>query len=119
MSHWLPVSTSADERSYNPCPGCSYNVPALSKKFAIKQRCNSEKCFFNVSLSETVGYPTKHAKFTPSSNDNSSSTSTNDVNDNTLVPSLPPSVQNLYTDHSFCHASESTPPSMSSACSTF
>ncbi|GBC12614.2 ribonuclease H-like domain-containing protein [Rhizophagus irregularis DAOM 181602=DAOM 197198] len=144
MSHWLPVSTSANERSYNPCPGCSYNVPALSKKFAIKQRCNSEKCFFNVSLSETVGYPTKHAKvfaaylpitlstswsyatslaltyleslsFTPSSNDNFSSTSTNDANDNTFVPSLPPSVQNLYTDHSFRHASESTPPSMSPA----
>ncbi|PKK41803.1 hypothetical protein RhiirC2_804691 [Rhizophagus irregularis] len=49
------------------------------------------------------------------SNDFSSSTSTNDANDNTLVPSLPPSVQTLYTDGSFRHVSESTPPSMSSA----
>ncbi|PKK55921.1 hypothetical protein RhiirC2_801161 [Rhizophagus irregularis] len=62
MSHWLPVSSSADERTYNPCPGCSFNIPALSKKSAIKQRCNSEKCFFNVILSETVGYPTRNAK---------------------------------------------------------
>ncbi|GBC15999.2 hypothetical protein RIR_jg42188.t1 [Rhizophagus irregularis DAOM 181602=DAOM 197198] len=62
MSHWLPVSTSADERSYNPCSGCVFNIPALSKKSAIKQRCNSEKCFFNVTLSETVGYPTRNAK---------------------------------------------------------
>ncbi|PKC50231.1 hypothetical protein RhiirA1_486992 [Rhizophagus irregularis] len=147
MSHWLPVSTSADERSYNPCPGCPYNVPALSKKSAIKQCCNSEKCFFNVSLSETVGYPSKNAKvfaaylritlstswsyatslaltylenlsFAPSSSDISSPTSMNDENVNTLVPSLPPSVQILYTDGSFRHATESTPPSMSSA-STF
>ncbi|PKK56447.1 hypothetical protein RhiirC2_799986 [Rhizophagus irregularis] len=62
MSHWLPVSTSADERSYNPCPGCSFNLPALSMKSAIKQCCNSEKCFFNVALSETAGYPTRNAK---------------------------------------------------------
>ncbi|GBC31395.2 hypothetical protein GLOIN_2v1785823 [Rhizophagus irregularis DAOM 181602=DAOM 197198] len=62
MSHWLPVSTSANERSYNPCPGCSFNIPALSKKSAIKQRCNSEKCFFNVSLSDTVVYLTRNAK---------------------------------------------------------
>ncbi|GBC19763.2 reverse transcriptase family protein [Rhizophagus irregularis DAOM 181602=DAOM 197198] len=62
MSHWLSVSSSADERSYNPCPGCSFNIPALSKKSAIKQRCNSEKCFFNVILSDTVGYPTRNAK---------------------------------------------------------
>ncbi|EXX54972.1 hypothetical protein RirG_229560 [Rhizophagus irregularis DAOM 197198w] len=62
MSHWLPVFTLADKLSYNPCPGCSFNIPALSKKSAIKQRCNSEKCFFNVSLSETVGYPTRNAK---------------------------------------------------------
>ncbi|PKC53972.1 hypothetical protein RhiirA1_478212 [Rhizophagus irregularis] len=62
MSHWLPVSTSADERSYNPCPGCSYNIPAFSKKSVIKQRCNSEKCFFQVALSENTGYPTKNAK---------------------------------------------------------
>ncbi|GBC53651.2 hypothetical protein GLOIN_2v1785823 [Rhizophagus irregularis DAOM 181602=DAOM 197198] len=62
MSHWLPVSTSTNERSYNPCPGCPFNIPALCTKSAIKQRCNSEKCFFNVSLSETVGYPTRNAK---------------------------------------------------------
>ncbi|PKC53143.1 hypothetical protein RhiirA1_479925 [Rhizophagus irregularis] len=143
MSHWLPVSTSADERSYNPCPGCSYNVPALSKKSAIKQRCNSEKCFFNISLSETVGYPSKNAKvfaaYLPitlstswsyatslaltylenissiTSNDFSSSMPWKDADDYTLVPTLPPSVQTLYTDRSFHRASESTPSYMSSA----
>ncbi|PKK55949.1 hypothetical protein RhiirC2_801095 [Rhizophagus irregularis] len=143
MSHWLPVSTSAYERSYNPCPGCPYNVPALSKKSAIKQRCNSEKCFFTVSLSETVGYPSKNAKVfaaylpitlsttwsyatslaltyleimsSASSDDFSSSLPWIDAVDNTLVPTLPLSVQTLYTDGSFHRASESTPPSMSSA----
>ncbi|PKK58398.1 hypothetical protein RhiirC2_796367 [Rhizophagus irregularis] len=117
MSYWLPVFTFADERSYNPCPGCSYNVPALSKKSAIRQRYNSEKCFFNVSLSETVGYPSKNVKvfaaylpITLSTTwsyatslaltyfDNfshapsievSSFISMNDANDTTLVPSLP------------------------------
>ncbi|PKB95159.1 hypothetical protein RhiirA5_437265 [Rhizophagus irregularis] len=143
MSHWLPVSASADERSYNPCPGCSYNVPALSKKAAIKQRCNSEKCFFNVSLSEPVGYPSKNAKVfaaylpitlstswsyatslaltylksvSPASFGNPlSSMSRNDMDVNTLVPILPSLVYTLYTDGSFRRASDSTPPSMSSA----
>ncbi|EXX58266.1 hypothetical protein RirG_199640 [Rhizophagus irregularis DAOM 197198w] len=143
MSHWLPVSASADERSYNPCPSCSYNVPALSKKAAIKQCCNSEKCFFNVSLSETVGYPSKNAKVfaaylpitlstswsyatslaltylqsvSPASFGNPlSSISRNDMDVNTLVPILPSSVYTSYTDGSFRRASDSTPPSMSSA----
>ncbi|PKY61278.1 hypothetical protein RhiirA4_486033 [Rhizophagus irregularis] len=62
MSHWLPVSTSADEQSFNPCPDCSFNVPTFSQKSAIKLRCNSKKCFFQVSLSETTDYPTRNAK---------------------------------------------------------
>ncbi|GBC46357.2 hypothetical protein GLOIN_2v1785823 [Rhizophagus irregularis DAOM 181602=DAOM 197198] len=139
MSHWLPVSTSADERSYNPCPGCSFNIPALSKKSAIKQRCNSEKCFFNVALSETVGYPTRNAKvfaaYLPitlstswsyatslafvqltnlSSSDPSanSSPSTSRIEDDDV---LPLSVHTMYTDGSFLSAKDSFPPSMTSA----
>ncbi|PKC54362.1 hypothetical protein RhiirA1_403674 [Rhizophagus irregularis] len=139
MSHWLPVSASADERSYNPCPGCSFNIPALSKKSAIKQRCNSEKCFFNVALSETVGYPTRNAKvfaaYLPitlstswsyatslalvqltnlSSSDPSanSSPSTSRIEDDDV---LPLSVHTMYTDGSFLSAKDSFPPFMTSA----
>ncbi|CAB4407277.1 unnamed protein product [Rhizophagus irregularis] len=35
---------------------------SVSRKSTIRQLCNSEKCFFQVSLSETTGYPTKNAK---------------------------------------------------------
>ncbi|PKY34049.1 hypothetical protein RhiirB3_395271 [Rhizophagus irregularis] len=138
MSHWLPVSSSADERSYNPCPGCSFNIPALSKKSAIKQRCNSEKCFFNVILSETVGYPTRNAKVfaaylpitlstswsyatslalvhlsKPSlSTFSTLSSSFKDMTDDVV---LPLSVQSLYTDGSFHVATDSSPASMTSA----
>ncbi|PKC52820.1 hypothetical protein RhiirA1_404712 [Rhizophagus irregularis] len=139
MSHWLPVSTLADERSYNPCPGCSFNIPALSKKSAIKQRCNSEKCFFNVTLSEIVGYPTKHAKVFAAYLPITLSTSWSYATSLALVhlsnPSLPTSsalspsfnekieddvlplsVQSLYTDGSFHAAKDSLlPPSMTSA----
>ncbi|PKB94115.1 hypothetical protein RhiirA5_439522 [Rhizophagus irregularis] len=134
MSHWLPVSSSADERSYNPCPGCALNIPALSKKSAIKQRCNSEKCFFNVILSETVGYPTRNAKvfaaylpitlFTSWSYATSlalvylsnappplSPSFKDKIEDNIL----PLSVQSLYTDGSFRPANASSPSSMASA----
>ncbi|CAB4386895.1 unnamed protein product [Rhizophagus irregularis] len=138
MSHWLPVSSSADERSYNPCPGCSFNIPALSKKSAIKQRCNSEKCFFNVVLSETVGYPTRNAKVFAAYLPITLSTSWSYATSLALVhlsnPSLPTpsalpssskekidddflplSVQSLYTDGSFHAAKDSLPPSMTSA----
>ncbi|EXX66600.1 hypothetical protein RirG_122250 [Rhizophagus irregularis DAOM 197198w] len=138
MSHWLPVSTSADERTYNPCPGCALNIPALSRKFAIKQRCNSEKCFFNVILSETVGYPTRNAKVFAAYLPITLSTSWSYATSLALVhltnsllsasPSLspffkdrieddvlPPSVQSLYTDGSFHPAKESLPSSMTSA----
>ncbi|EXX65744.1 hypothetical protein RirG_130330 [Rhizophagus irregularis DAOM 197198w] len=121
MSHWLPVSPSADERSYNPCPGCALNIPALSKKSAIKQRCNSEKCFFNITLSETVGYPTRNAKvfaaYLPITLSTSWSYATSlalvhlmnppstasftlspSVKDNLDDDVLPSSVQSLYTD---------------------
>ncbi|PKB97079.1 hypothetical protein RhiirA5_433757 [Rhizophagus irregularis] len=33
----------------NSCSGCFYNIPAFSKKSAIKQCCNNEKCFFQVA----------------------------------------------------------------------
>ncbi|PKY34758.1 hypothetical protein RhiirB3_454784 [Rhizophagus irregularis] len=137
MSHWLPVSTSADERSYNPCPGCSLNIPALSKKSAIKQRCNSEKCFFNVFLSETVGYPTRNAKvfaaYLPITLSTSWSYATSLAlvhltnpplpTSSTLFSSskirieddvLPLSVQSLYTDGSFHTAKDSSPSSITS-----
>ncbi|PKB94136.1 hypothetical protein RhiirA5_439469, partial [Rhizophagus irregularis] len=138
MSHWLPVSSSADERSYNPCPGCSFNIPALSKKSAIKQRCNSEKCFFNVILSETVGYPTRNAKvfaaYLPITLSTSwsyatslalvhlskpslstFSTLSSSFKDKTDDVVLPLSVQSLYTDGSFHVATDSSPASMTSA----
>ncbi|CAB5383618.1 unnamed protein product [Rhizophagus irregularis] len=137
MSYWLPVSSSADERSYNPCPGCSFNIPVLSKKSAIKQRCNSEKCFFNVTLSDTVGYPTKNAKVFAAYLPITLSTSWSYATSLTLVhlsnPSLPispafspsfnekiedvlpPSVHILYTDGSFHVAKDPLPPSMTSA----
>ncbi|PKC51026.1 hypothetical protein RhiirA1_405751, partial [Rhizophagus irregularis] len=134
MSHWLPVSTLADERSYNPCPGCALNIPALSKKSAIKQRCNSEKCFFNVILSDTVGYPTRNAKvfaaYLPITLSTSWSYATSlalvhlSNAPPTLSPSfkdriedniLPLSVQSLYTDGSFHPTNDSSPSSMTSA----
>ncbi|GBC32952.2 ribonuclease H-like domain-containing protein [Rhizophagus irregularis DAOM 181602=DAOM 197198] len=138
MSHWLPVSTLDDERSYNPCPGCALNIPALSKKSAIKQRCNSEKCFFNVTLSETVGYPTRNAKvfaaYLPIALSTSWSYATSlalahllnaplsvspapfpsykdKIDDNIL----PLSVQSLYTDGSFHPTNDSLPSFMTSA----
>ncbi|CAB4406114.1 unnamed protein product [Rhizophagus irregularis] len=139
MSHWLPVSTSADERSYNPCPGCSYNVPAFSKKSAIKLCCNSEKCFFQVSLSKTMGYPTRNAKvfaaYLPITLSTTWSYATslallhldtslstfpvglflpNTMND-VLPPSLPSSTCTLYTDGSFRRATDVSPLSMASA----
>ncbi|GET52059.1 ribonuclease H-like domain-containing protein [Rhizophagus irregularis DAOM 181602=DAOM 197198] len=138
MSHWLPISALADERSYNPCPGCALNIPALSKKSAIKQRCNSEKCFFNVTLSETVGYPSKNAKVfaaylpitlstswsyatslalvhllnTPLSASPALSPSHKDKIDDNI---LPLSVQSMYTDGSFHPTKDSSPSSMTSA----
>ncbi|GET50307.1 ribonuclease H-like domain-containing protein [Rhizophagus irregularis DAOM 181602=DAOM 197198] len=137
MSHWLPVSTSADERSYDPCPGCALNIPALSMKSAIRQRCNSEKCFFNVTLSDTVGYPTRNAKvfaaYLPITLSTSWSYATSlalvhfsnaspalsplfkDRIDGTEDIILPLSVQSLYTDGSFHPANDSSPSSMTSA----
>ncbi|GBC42685.2 hypothetical protein GLOIN_2v1785173 [Rhizophagus irregularis DAOM 181602=DAOM 197198] len=139
MSHWLPVSTSADERSYDPCPGCALNIPALSMKSAIRQRCNSEKCFFNVTLSDTVGYPTRNAKVFAAylpitlSTSWSYATSLALVHFSNASPALSPlfkdsidrdriedtilplSVQSLYTDGSFHPANDSSPPSMTSA----
>ncbi|PKC52535.1 hypothetical protein RhiirA1_481273 [Rhizophagus irregularis] len=138
MSHWLPVSNLADERSYNPCPGCSFNIPALSKKSAIKQRCNSEKCFFNVNLSDTVGYPTRNAKVFASYLPITLSTSWSYTTSLALIhfadlssPAshalsspittmmeddvLPLSVHKLYTDGSFFPAKDSFSPSMASA----
>ncbi|PKY18649.1 hypothetical protein RhiirB3_383473 [Rhizophagus irregularis] len=138
MSHWLPVFTLADERSYNHCPGCSLNLPALSKKSAIKQRCNSEKCFFNVNLSETVGYPTRNAKVFATYLPITLSTSWSYATSLALIhlsnlssptsPTtsslltirieddvLPLSVHTLYTDGSFFSATDSSPPSMTSA----
>ncbi|CAB5193871.1 unnamed protein product [Rhizophagus irregularis] len=137
MSHWLPVFTSADERSYDPCPGCALNIPALSKKSAIKQRCNSEKCFFNVTLSDTVGYPTRNAKVFAAylpitlSTSWSYATSLALVHFSNASPALSPlfkdridriedtilplSVQSLYTDGSFHPANDSSPSFMTSA----
>ncbi|CAB4423104.1 unnamed protein product [Rhizophagus irregularis] len=122
MSHWLPVSTSADERFYNPCPGCSYNIPAFSKKSAIKLRCNSEKCFFQVSLSETTGYPTRNAKVFAAYLPVTLSTTwidlplpePNAVHD-IFAHSLPLSVCSLYTNGSFYRATDVSSPSMASA----
>ncbi|PKK57320.1 hypothetical protein RhiirC2_798255 [Rhizophagus irregularis] len=130
MSHWLPISTLADERSYNPCPGCSLNISALSKKSAIKQRCNSEKCFFNVSLSETVRYPTRNAKAFAAYFSITLSTSWSYATSLALPTSsalsspsitrieddvLPLSVYTMYIDGSFFSAKDSSPPSMTSA----
>ncbi|PKY58834.1 hypothetical protein RhiirA4_481082 [Rhizophagus irregularis] len=139
MSHWLPVSTSADERSYNPYPGCSFNIPAFSKKSAIKLRCNSEKCFFQVSLSETAGYPTKNAKvfaaylpitlsttwsyatslallhLNTSSSISSAGPPVFDAMRDASSPSLPSFTCALYTDGSFHHATDVSLPSMASA----
>ncbi|EXX67042.1 hypothetical protein RirG_117990 [Rhizophagus irregularis DAOM 197198w] len=137
MSHWLPVSSSANERTYNPCPGCSFNIPALSKKSAIKQRCNSEKCFFNVILLETIDYPTRNAKvfaaYLPITLSTSWSYATSLVLVHLTNPSLltssafspsfkdrieddvlPLSIQSLYIDGSFHVAKDSSPPSMTS-----
>ncbi|CAB4408369.1 unnamed protein product [Rhizophagus irregularis] len=140
MSHWLPVSTSADERSYNSCPGCSYNVPAFSKKSAIKLRCNSEKCFFQVSLSETAGYPTRNAKvfaaYLPITLSTTWSYATSlalryldgslstfplidpllpDARYKVVPPILPSSTCSIYTDGSFHHAADNSLPSMACA----
>ncbi|GET57474.1 hypothetical protein GLOIN_2v1785173 [Rhizophagus irregularis DAOM 181602=DAOM 197198] len=138
MSHWLPVSTSADERSYNPCPGCALTIPALSRKSAIKQRSNSEKCFFNVVLSETMGYPTRNAKvfaaYLPIILSTSWSYATSlalvhltnlpsiasftlslSVKDRIEDEILPPSVHSLYTDGSFRPTKDSLSSSMTSA----
>ncbi|EXX63616.1 hypothetical protein RirG_150690 [Rhizophagus irregularis DAOM 197198w] len=113
-------------------------MPHLLPKSAIKQRCNSERCFFNVCLSETVGYPTRNAKvfaaylpitlstswsyatslalvhltnlFSPDSFA-LSSPSTTRIEDDVL----PLSVHTLYTDELFFSAKDSSPPSMTSA----
>ncbi|PKY48961.1 hypothetical protein RhiirA4_464735, partial [Rhizophagus irregularis] len=114
MSHWLPKS-------------------------AIKLRCNSEKCFFQVSLTETTGYPTRNAKvfaaYLPISLSTTWSYATSlallqldhSLSPSNLGPSLPdtvtdasstrlpPSVITLYTDGSFYGAKDSSPPSMASA----
>ncbi|GET67458.1 ribonuclease H-like domain-containing protein [Rhizophagus irregularis DAOM 181602=DAOM 197198] len=113
MSHWLPKS-------------------------AIKQRCNSEKCFFNVILSETVGYPTRNAKvfaaYLPITLSTSwsyatslalvhlskpslstFSTLSSPLKDKTNDIVLPLSVQSLYTDGSFHVATDSSPASITSA----
>ncbi|CAB4489226.1 unnamed protein product [Rhizophagus irregularis] len=137
MSHWLPVSTSADERSFDPCPSCALNIPALSMKSAIRQCCNSEKCFFNVTLSDTVDYPTRNAKVFAAylpialSTSWSYATSLALVHFSNASPALSPlfkdridriedtilplSVQSLYTDGSFHPANDSSPSSMTSA----
>ncbi|PKY59080.1 hypothetical protein RhiirA4_481533 [Rhizophagus irregularis] len=139
MSHWLPVSTLADERSYNPCPGCPFNVPAFSKKSAIKLRRNSEKCFFQVSLSETAGYPTRNAKvfaaYLPITLSTTWSYATSlalqyldsslpaplialplpDTGREIVPATLPPSTCSLYTDGSFRHATNNSLPSMACA----
>ncbi|PKB93977.1 hypothetical protein RhiirA5_386943, partial [Rhizophagus irregularis] len=102
-------------------------------------RCNSEKCFFNVALSETVGYPTRNAKvfatYLPitlstswsyasslalmhltnlsfSDPPDTSSPSTSRINDDDV---LPLSVHIMYTDGSFLSVKDSSPPSMTSA----
>ncbi|PKY62152.1 hypothetical protein RhiirA4_432333, partial [Rhizophagus irregularis] len=140
MSHWLSVSSSVDERSYNPCPDCSFNVPAFSKKSAIKLRCNSEKCFFQVNLSETVGYPTRNAKvfaaYLPITLSTTWSYTTSlalryltdsspvpligpplpDAECDVALPVLPSSTCSLYTDGSFHHATDNSPPSMACVC---
>ncbi|EXX56638.1 hypothetical protein RirG_214330 [Rhizophagus irregularis DAOM 197198w] len=113
MSHWLPKS-------------------------AIKQRCNSEKCFFNVILSETVGYPTRNAKvfaaYLPITLSTSwsyvtslalahlskpslstFSTLSSPLKDKTNDIVLPLSVQSLYTDGSFHVTTDSSLASMTSA----
>ncbi|PKK46479.1 hypothetical protein RhiirC2_803792, partial [Rhizophagus irregularis] len=107
-------------------------------KSAIKQRCNSEKCFFNVTLTETVGYPTRNAKVFAAYLPITLSTSWSYATSLALVhlsnPSLPTpsalssslkekiedevlplSVQSLYTDGFFHVAKNSSPPSMTSA----
>ncbi|PKK57850.1 hypothetical protein RhiirC2_797297, partial [Rhizophagus irregularis] len=135
---FLPVSTLADERSYNPCPGCSFNIPALSEKSAIKQCCNSEKCFFNVILSDTVGYPTRNVKvfaaYLPITLSTSwsyatslalvhltnpplptSSVFSSSSEARIEVDVLPISVQSLYTDGSFRPVKDSSPSSITSA----
>ncbi|PKC52596.1 hypothetical protein RhiirA1_481153 [Rhizophagus irregularis] len=112
MSHWLPKS-------------------------AIKQRCNSEKCFFHVILSETVGYPTRNAKvfaaYLPITLSTSWSYATSlalhyltspllpispalssSLNDLIEDDVLPLSVKSLYTDGSFHIVKDPLPPSMTS-----
>ncbi|PKY39557.1 hypothetical protein RhiirA4_452764 [Rhizophagus irregularis] len=138
ISYWLPVYTSADERSYNPCPGYSYNVPAFSKKSTIKQRCNSKKCFFQVFFFETTGYSTRNAKvfaaYLPITLSTlwSYATSLAFVYLNSsLLPTfppalptpvitieasiLPPSACTIYTDGSFHQVTDFFPLSMASA----
>ncbi|PKK59056.1 hypothetical protein RhiirC2_795386 [Rhizophagus irregularis] len=79
---------------------------SVGRKSAIKQRCNSEKCFFNVSLSETVGYPTKNAKIFAAYFPITLSTSWSYATSLALT---------LYTNGSFFSATDSSPPSMTSA----
>ncbi|CAB4434465.1 unnamed protein product [Rhizophagus irregularis] len=106
---------------------------------AIKLRCNSEKCFFQVCLSETVGYPTRNAKvftaYLPITLPTTWSYATSlalHYSDNSLPtpliglplpdsgcdvvpPVLPSSTCSLYTDGSFHHATDNSPPSMACA----
>ncbi|GET56194.1 RNA-directed DNA polymerase from mobile element jockey-like [Rhizophagus irregularis DAOM 181602=DAOM 197198] len=110
MSHWLPVSTSADERSYNPCSGCAFNIPALSKKSAIKQRFFA--AYLPITLSTSWSYATSLALVHFSNASSTLSPSFKDRIDDNI---LPLSVQNLYTDSSFHLTNASSPSSMTSA----
>ncbi|PKK55393.1 hypothetical protein RhiirC2_802513, partial [Rhizophagus irregularis] len=97
-----------------------------------------EKCFFNVILSETVGYPTRNAKvfaaYLPITLSTSWSYATSLALVHLTIPSLPTSsvfspsltdkidddvlplsVQSLYTDGSYHIAKDSLPSSMTSA----
>ncbi|GBC24210.2 hypothetical protein GLOIN_2v1785823 [Rhizophagus irregularis DAOM 181602=DAOM 197198] len=113
MSHWLPVSTSADERSYDPCPGCALNIPTLSKKSAIKQRFFA--AYLPITLSTSWSYATSLALVHFSNASPALSPLFKDRIDRIEDTILPLSVQSLYTDGSFHPTTDSSPSSMTSA----
>ncbi|PKY36025.1 hypothetical protein RhiirB3_457826 [Rhizophagus irregularis] len=107
MSHWLPVSSSADERSYNPCSETVGYPTRNAKVFAA---------YLPITLSTSWSYATSLAlvHLTNPSLPTSSVLSPS-LTDKIEDDVLPLSVQCLYTDGSYHIAKDSLPSFMTSA----
>ncbi|PKC53127.1 hypothetical protein RhiirA1_479964 [Rhizophagus irregularis] len=132
MSHWLPTAGPAST-SFHPYSGCSRHIPKYATLSAIKRHCTSERCFFQVQLTDTIAYPTKNAKVFATGRPIRLSTSLTYASSLAMVyfnrppsevfappsddsPFVPPSSTcELYTDGSFLDLSSGNSPFMSSA----